>query len=179
MGFFLFVCFFFGGGVPKNKKTSICILDIHNSQQLWISIIALWVNMFTRLWIPMFSYGSPLWLPMIQLWISIKIIRIWISKIQLWISVIQSWMSMIIGFIRTWFSISPLSSSSSPSSSSSSSSSSSLMKQHHHHHHHHRHHLTIDSWHIAVEYNTILNTILNTKISSDMNSQKDTHIPRT
>ena len=108
--YFYFLFFFFlGGGVPKNKKTSICIMDIHNSQQLWISIIALWVNMFTWLWIPMFRYDSPLWLPTIQLWISIKIIRIWISKIQLWISVIQSWISMIIGFIRTWLSISPLS----------------------------------------------------------------------
>ena len=35
--------------LPKNKKTSICIMDMHNLQQLWISIIALWVNMFARL----------------------------------------------------------------------------------------------------------------------------------
>ena len=78
----LFVFFFFfffggggggggGGGVPKNKKTSICIMDLNNLQQLWISIIALWVNMFARLWIsicsvlavhygyPWYSYGYP------------------------------------------------------------------------------------------------------------------------
>ena len=55
------------GGVgvkPKNKKTSVCIMDMHNLQQLWISIIALWVNMFTRLWISIYSvmavnYGYP------------------------------------------------------------------------------------------------------------------------
>ena len=66
-------CFFFfffllggggGGGGPKNKKTSICIMDLHNLQQLWISIIALWVNMFARLWISICSvlavhYGYP------------------------------------------------------------------------------------------------------------------------
>ena len=90
------------------------IKDIHNwikwrisIIELWISIIALWVNMFTRLWISIFSYGSSLWLPMIQLGISIKVLQIWISEIQSWISIIQSWISIIIGFIRTWVSISP------------------------------------------------------------------------
>ena len=70
--YFLFLFFFGGGGgVPKNKKTSICIMDLHNLQQLWISIIALWVNMFARLWIsicsvlavhygyPWYNYGYP------------------------------------------------------------------------------------------------------------------------
>ena len=71
--FFFFFFFFLGGGggLPKNKKTSICIMDLHNLQQLWISIIALWVNMFARLWIsicsvlavhygyPWYNYGYP------------------------------------------------------------------------------------------------------------------------
>ena len=55
--YFLFYFFFFGGGGSKESENCICIciMDMHNLQQLWISIIALWVNMFTRLWISIFS----------------------------------------------------------------------------------------------------------------------------
>ena len=38
----------------------IGIMDMHNLQQLSISIIALWVNMFTRLWIIYSDKGAAL-----------------------------------------------------------------------------------------------------------------------
>ena len=149
-----------GGGVPKNRKTCICIMDMHNLQQLWISIIALWV-------ICLLDYGYEY----VQLWQSImathdtimdihkdnsnldiktfNIMDIYNSVMDIHNDRVYSHFPYHHHYHRHY--------------------------QRHHHHHHHHHHLTIDSWHITVEYNTILNT----KMWSDMNSQKDTHIPRT
>ena len=103
---FIFIFFFFwgGGGFQRIRKQVyvlwICI--IYNTYGL--SMIALWVNMFTRLWISIFSvmavhydypwynYGYP----------SRDNSNLYIQTL-LWISLIQSWISIIIGFIRTFY----------------------------------------------------------------------------
>ena len=75
---YLFFFFFFlgGGGGFLYQRIRKQVLYMYyeyayNLQQLWISIIALWVNMFTRLWIsiyyvmavhygyPWYNYGYP------------------------------------------------------------------------------------------------------------------------
>ena len=61
--FFIIFFFFFlggggGGGGAKNKKNKH--MYMHNLQQLRISIIALWVYVYSIMDINIFSYGSPL-----------------------------------------------------------------------------------------------------------------------
>ena len=55
-----------------------------------ISLIALWVNMFAQLWISIFSYGNPLWIPIIQLWISMMN-----SNMDIQISIMDIYLSVM------------------------------------------------------------------------------------